>query len=108
MKKIVSALLVCVLVVGMLFALTSCGKTLSGKYKENFTGNVIYEFDMFGNVTKTVDNLFGDDTVTDGKYEINEEGDKITFTFGDDSYELPLAVYDSYIEMGLSKYNKVD
>ena len=45
MKKIISALLVCVLLVGCMFALASCGKTLSGTYEAKIIGTgVSYEF----------------------------------------------------------------
>ena len=112
MKKIVSTILVCVLLVGSLFTLASCGNTISGEYKDAITGNVSYEFGMFGKVTKTVDNIVGDDTVTEGKYEINDVGDRITLTFGDDTTDYAFAIGEEngvkYIKIGLFKYEKVD
>ena len=80
MKKIISALLVCVLLVGCVLALASCGKMISGTYKDP-TGNVQYKFS--GNkVTKTTDKLIGDDEVIEGKYSITEADDgSMTITF---------------------------
>ena len=83
MKRTVSSILVCVMLVGMLFTLMSCGKMLTGEYTDELTGNVTYEFGLFGKVTKSVDNIIGEDTVTEGKYERNDAGDKITLTFND-------------------------
>lgn len=112
MKKIISAILVCVVMVGSIFALVSCGKSLSGEYEDVLTGNVTYEFGAFGKVTKTVDNIIGDDTVTEGKYEINDAGDKITFTFNDESETLDFAYGEEngveYIKLGIFKYEKED
>ncbi len=112
MKKIISTILVCVLLIGTLFTLASCGKSISGEYKDALTGNVTYEFGMFGKFTKTVDNIIGDDTVTEGKYEINDDGDKITFTFDDESETHSFATGEEngveYIKIGLFKYEKAD
>lgn len=112
MKKIVSTILVCVLLVSTLFTLVSCGKTLSGEYKDVLTGNVTYEFGMFGKVTKTVDNIIGEDTVTEGKYEFNDAGDQIILTFNDKSetHDFSSGEEDGqkYIKLGIFKYEKVD
>lgn len=112
MKKTVSAILVCILLVSSMFVLVSCGKSLSGEYKDVLTGNVSYEFGAFGKVTKTVDNIIGDDTVTEGKYEINDDGNKITLTFGDetDTYDFVSGEENGqkYIKIGVFKYEKVD
>jgi hypothetical protein len=111
MKKIVSAILVCVLLVGTLFTLASCGKSLSGTYKDSLTGNITYEFGAFGKVTKTVDNIIGDDTVTEGKYEINDAGDKIILTFNDEvnthNFSTGSENDVEYIKIDLFKYEKV-
>ena len=112
MKKTVSAILVCIILVSSMFVLASCGKSLSGEYKDALTGNVSYEFGAFGKVTKTVANIIGDDTVTEGKYEINDAGDKITLTFGDETNTHDFASGEEngqkYIRIGLFTYNKVD
>ena len=83
MKKTVSMVLVCVLLACTLLTLASCGKSLSGKYEADLSilGTYTYEFGAFGKVTKTVDPIAGNNTVSEGKYEINEAGDKITLTF---------------------------
>ncbi len=114
MKKIVSALLVCVLLVGCVFALASCGKTLSGEYKEVVTGNIVYKFSG-SKYTMTVDNIIGDDTVVEGTYEINEDDGKITFTTEVDGEKKSTTENFSsgeedgvkYIKIGIAKYNKV-
>ena len=76
MKKIVSLLLVCVLLVGCVFALASCSKTLSGKYVlgAEKTG-ASYEFS--GNKVTVTYSLLGVSKVLEGTYEIvpDEEGD---------------------------------
>ena len=116
MKKIVSLVLVSVMLVGMLFALTACGKTLSGTYTDALS---VTSYSFSGKkVTITVDNIIGEDTVIEGVYEITEEEDGkfITFTFegeedGDD-YEGKFAFSEGtedgedYIKIGIFKYTK--
>lgn len=121
MKKIISAVLVCVLLACTLFALASCGKTLSGEYQDalklttlKFSGS---------NVTITVDNVIGDDTVLEGKYAITEDEENegkyiITFTFDDeedaDDWDTPMSFSEGeedgkkYIKLGglLTYYKK--
>ena len=83
MKKILSAVLVCVLLAACVFALASCGKTLSGKYVDAL-GVTAYEFS--GN---KVTMYLGQKVVAEGTYKIEAKDDKetITFTFtsGDDA-----------------------
>ena len=111
MKKIISLVLVCVLLLGTVFSLASCSKMLVGEYKDALTGNVTYEFGLFGKVTKTVDNIIGDDTVTEGKYEINDDANKITLTFNDEANTYDFATGEEngvkYIKIGLLKYEAV-
>lgn len=112
MKRIISTLLVCVLLVGCVFSLAACGKKLSGTYKDP-TGNVSYKFSG-SKVTKTTDNIIGDDTVVEGKYSIEETEDgkfEITIEFeGEDAYTVPFSEGEEngekYIWMGLVKYTK--
>lgn len=119
MKKTVSTILVCVLLACTLLTLASCGKSLSGKYEADLSilGTYTYEFGAFGKVTKTVDPIAGDNIVTEGKYEINEAGDKITFTFeNEDGVEESETVSFAevtkndvkYLEIGGVQYTKVD
>ena len=95
MKKIVSTLLVCVLLIGCVLTLASCAKTLSGTYSASvgdLTGTT-YVFDG-KNVTVKYMVLTFEKIIT-GTYEIteNEEGEAvIIFTFADgtdgaDSYK---------------------
>ena len=84
MKKIVSLTLVCVLLVCTMLTLASCN-LLMGKYTAELDlgfgkSSVTYEFSPLGSVTLTT-NTFGKETVEEGKYEFNDAGDKITFTF---------------------------
>ena len=127
MKRIISTILVCALLLGCVLSLASCGKMLFGKYEFKATDSnkivhdVVYDFSI-GKVTKTTtDGLFGytKDTVTEGKYKINEvENGKfeITFTWDVDGEEEIETVSFSqgeedgvkYIKLGFTKYNKVD
>ena len=112
MKRIVSLVLVCALLVCLIFSLASCDKMLSGEYKDVLTGNTTYEFGIFGSVTKTVDNIIGDDTVLEGQYKINDAGDKITLTFNDEANTYDFAIGEEngvkYIKIGIMKYEKVE
>ena len=123
MKRIISTLLVCVLLLGCVFTLASCGKTVSGKYELKLTDSnkTVYDFSM-GKVTRTTTSgLAGytKDTVIEGKYKINEvENDKfeITFTWEVDGKEEIETVSFSegeengvkYIKLGGIQFNKVD
>ncbi len=79
MKKVVSSVLVCVLLLSTVFVLASCGKMLNGEY-ENALG-VTLEFS--GNkVTRKWDIPLVGTTTREGTYSI--EDSKITITYGDD------------------------
>ena len=123
MKRIISTILVCVLLLGCVLSLASCGKMLFGKYESKLTedNKTVYDFSI-GKVTRT-DTIgiagLTKDTVTEGKYKINEvENGKfeITFTWDVDGEEKIETVSFSqgeedgvkYIKIGLRKYNKVD
>ncbi|MBQ7343152.1 MAG: hypothetical protein IJW53_00120 [Clostridia bacterium] len=117
MKRIISTILVCVLLLGCVMTLASCGKTLSGKYTDALAVTS-YEF-KGSKYTLTVDNIIGADTVTEGKYKIaeNDEGDlKITFTWEEDGEEKTQTESFSsgeedgveYIKIGIVKYTKAD
>ena len=75
MKRILSLVLVCVLLVGTVFALASCGVTLSGKYVDAL-GVTAYEFS--GNKVKM---YVGQNVVAEGTYKIEGEADEQTITF---------------------------
>ena len=113
MKKTVSAILVCVLLVCSLLTLASCGKSLNGKYTADLgVTEITYEFGMFGKVTKTENGILSDPVTTEGEYKINDEGTKITFTFGDEAntYELSTGTEDGvdYIKIDGWKYTKAE
>ena len=114
MKNIVRVMAVMLVLVMAFACLASCGKKLSGEYKSDITGNVIYKFSG-SKYTKTVDNIVGDDTVVEGKYSIDEENGKITFTYEDSEGEEKSNTESfsegeedgvKYIKIGIVKYIK--
>ena len=123
MKRIISTILVCVLLLGCVMSFASCGKTISGKYELKLTDSnkTVYDFSI-GKVTRTTTTgLAGytKDTVTEGKYKINEvENDKfeITFTWEvDGKEEIETVSFTDgeengvkYIKLGGFQFNKVD
>ena len=118
MKKIISAVLVCILLVGCMFTLASCSKKLSGTYKGDAgIASATYEFS--GKKVKITAELLGKEKSFEGKYEINEDDDgyTITFTFEDEdakSYSGDFSFAEGeengveYIKIGGIKYKKVD
>ena len=118
MKKIISTLLVCVLLVGCVFALASCGKTLSGTYKDALTGLTTYEFK--GSKVTITAGAGNFTTTVEGKYEIttnDKDEEVIIFTFEDEDAEKYSGEFafaegkegdTEYIKIGILKYNKVD
>lgn len=111
MKKTVSMLLVCVLLACTALTLVSCGKTVTGTYTgTTLNGDVTYEFEMFGKVTKTTNPFLGKGEVIEGKYEFNDAGDKITLTFNDEPvvYDFSSGEEDGveYIKLNGLKYTK--
>ena len=126
MKKIISTILVCVLLLGCVMSFTSCSKMLYGKYEAEVDavvagGKVVYEFTPFGYTKTTTTEVLGfeKDSVEEGKYKIteNEDGDlTITFTYEVDgkeeaeSFSFSQGEEDGvkYVKLGLIKYTKVD
>ena len=119
MKKIISALLVCVLLVGCMFALASCGKTLSGTYEAKVVGTgASYEFN--GNKVTITASVLGFEKEFEGTYEItknDEDKEVIIFTFESEdaeSYDGEFAFAEGtegdtkYIKIGGVQYNKVE
>ncbi len=112
MKKIISTLLVCVLLLGCVMTLASCGKKLSGKYAIN--DSLYYEFD--GNKYEGTIEIFGLSKTVKGTYEIkeNNEGNlEIIFTEeGGEPDAMSFAEGEEdgvkYIKIGGVKYTKVD
>jgi predicted small secreted protein len=119
MKKIISSILVCVLLVGVIFSLVSCGNTLSGTYE-----GWLFDLKFKGNKVTVI---AGDKQLT-GTYEIekdDETGKKtIDFDFvdedkaeGDAKYilgiidslldgDIPFAEEDGELNIGGSKFKK--
>ncbi len=113
MKKILSSILVCVLLVGMLFTLASCGKRLSGRYE--ISDDIYYEFK--GNEYTASLGVAGFAKTTNGTYEIkeNNEGD-LEIIFTEEGSDDPQAYSFSegeedgvkYIKISGVKYTKAD
>ena len=118
MKKIISLVLVSAVLLGTLFCLVSCAKTLSGTYEiDAIVASKSYKFS--GNtVTITISAIAGDDIVYSGTYEITEAEDgknEITFTFATDdedakeysgTFSFMEADDGSYIKIAGIKYKK--
>ncbi len=109
MKKIVSSVLVCVLLLSTVFVLASCSQILMGEYESSL--GISYEFS--GNkVTRKWEIPVIGTTTREGTYSI-EDG-KITFTFDDDkensgTYDFSEGEEDgkSYIKIsGITYYKK--
>lgn len=116
MKKTVSTILVCVLLVSSLFVLASCG--LNGTYKAGIT-TLKFSFDKV-TITDSVEVLGAVTTKTyEAKYKIEEteDGKTITFTYeGDADQHLAIRGKQTfsegekdgqkYIQIGIITYYK--
>ena len=119
MKKFISIALLCVLLVGCMFTLASCGKKLSGTYKiDALVASSSYEFK--GSKVIITAEALGAQKSFEGKYKITEN-DKdetvIVFTFEDSdaqkySGEFPFTSGKEgdteYIKIAGVKYKKAD
>ena len=118
MKKILSTLLVCALLIGCVLTLASCGKMFAGTYERDFIiYEASYEFKIGGKVILTLDPPVGDDVVYVGTYTINEDNDEITFEFKDEdakefggtrSFSQGVEDGEKYIKLGGVKYTEDD
>lgn len=124
MKKTLSTLLVCVLLLGCVFSLAGCVCSLgsmtmiTGKYEANLVAaEVVYDFGAFGGVTVTVDPIIGNSISFEGKYKVDKDADEITFTFEDEDAEEYSGTFQfatgeedgvKYVEVGYVKYMKMD
>ena len=124
MKKILSSLLACMLVIACILSLASCVLSagpitmISGKYEGNLlVAECTYEFSPFGGVTLTVDPIIGNSATYEGKYKVNSDTKEITLTFDDDDADIYEGTSDfsygddegvEYIEIGLVRYTAVD
>ena len=73
MKKLLSAVLVCLLLVGTMLSLVSCGNSLSGTYE-----GLLFDLKFKGSKVTIIVN---DEEVLTGTYEIEKEDDKMTISF---------------------------
>ena len=108
MKRIISTILVCVLLLGCVLTLASCGKKLRGTYVcEEDGASISY---TFKGKKFTAEMKWGDTVVDDieGTYKI--DGDKITFTYEVDGEEVEeecdFEKGKGYIEIDGDKYEK--
>ena len=76
MKKFLSAILVCVLLVGTMLTLVSCGNSLFGTYE----GEGLIAFDLKFSGSK-VSILVDGEKVLTGTYDIDEDDGKKTISF---------------------------
>ena len=116
MKRIISTILVCVLLLGCVFTLASCSKVLMGTYElDAVVGGVTYDFKLT-KVTITAE-VLGQSKSIEGKFKIseNDKGEtQITFTFEDEenakdySGTFSFEKGDDYIKIGGTKYTKAD
>lgn len=113
MKKTVSAILVCVLLVCSLLTLVSCGKSITGTFEsETALGDTSYKFEVGGKVTRTTNPLIGKAETVEGEYKFNDDGNKITLTFNEESntYDYSEGEEDGveYIKLDGWKYTKAE
>ncbi|MBR3875591.1 MAG: hypothetical protein IKJ25_02305 [Clostridia bacterium] len=113
MKKTVSAILVCVLLVCSLLTLVSCGKSITGSFTgTTLNGDVTYKFEIGGKVTKTTNPILGKGETIEGEYKFNEDGNKITLTFNEEynTYDYSEGEEDGveYIKLDGWKYTKAE
>ncbi len=112
MKKIVSSVLVCVMLLGCIFALASCAKQLNGTYKSDELLGSYTTFTFEGNKVSLKLTVMGftSDKAIEGTYKI-EDG-KIAFDFGDnedaDDFSEPMDFEEAtdYIKIGGTTYFK--
>ena len=117
MKRIISTILVCVLLLGCVFTLASCGKKLKGTYvaKQEMYGQsveVAYTFDgdkISAEMTSTIAGVTNTTKLGEGTYEI--DGDKIKITIemnGEtESQEFSFEKGKDYIKIDGDQYDKV-
>ena len=118
MKKIISLILVSAVLLGTLFCLVSCAKTLNGTYEiDAIIATKTYKFSG-DEVVITISAIAGDDIIYRGTYEITETEDgknEITFTFATDdedakeysgTFSFMEADDGSYIKIAGIKYKK--
>ncbi len=120
MKKIISVFVACLLLVGCVCTLASCGKAISGEYEADLLlAEVSYNFKSSGKVTVTIDLPVVEDVVVEGTYSFNKDGTEITITLdsenedaekyaGTMSYSEGVEDGEKYIKLDGVKYEKVD
>ena len=116
MKKIISTVLVCVLLLGCVLSLGSCSKLLYGKYElDAAVASVTYDFKI--TTVEITYELLGQEVTLEGDFKIaeNEKGElEITFTFENEEEAKEYAGTfsfekgEDYVKIGGVKYNKVE
>ena len=121
MKRIISTLLVCALLLGCVLTMASCSKILMGKYElDAGIGSKTYEFSIPNKVVITYEVLTVEKTI-EGTYKIAEAEDgnlEITFTFaGEEEADEYAGTFSfvqgeengiKYVKIGGLKYTMVD
>lgn len=119
MKKIISLVLVCVLLVGCMFTLASCSTILMGKYEaKGLFGATTLEFNLDGTMTYTKGSIS-----LNGTYEIEKDDSgnyEIEFDFGEEDKDTLADLFDGdhsfskgtedgvdFVKIGGVRYNKV-
>ena len=123
MKRIISLVLACVLLVGCVAVFASCGKKISGTYEAEINAVVAKytaTYDFSGSkvsITKKATVLGNVNTTNfEGKYEIAENDDgtmEITITLESEDDEIKSGTYtfeegEDYIKIAGIKYSKVE
>ena len=126
MKKIISTILVCVLLLGCMMSLASCSSLLIGKYEAELDavvagGKVTYDFAAIKYTKTTTTEVLGFEksTVEEGSFKISENDDgelTITFTYEVDGEEKTETASFSqgeedgvkYVKIGIVKYTRSD
>jgi len=122
MKKIISTILVCVLLLGCVFTLASCSKTVSGTYEGKIDiglASYAVTYTFSGKKVTAVSKLTVGVVVSEeakGTYEITENEDgtmEITFDFEEEKTvfkdgSVTFAEGEDYIQLAGVKYTKAE
>ena len=117
MKNIVRIASIALVAVMLVCMLASCSPKLSGSYKnESLLGTTTYTFK--GSKVTITSGIAGYEKTFEGKYEIDDEANTITFTFeAEEEADIYAGTKDfatgeengvAYIKIGMTKFTKVE